>query len=341
MTMASQRYAKANNLKCPDYDSSKPTTWTLYEDMNALYSDVEIGYTLKVDLEAPVHLHDFFADYPLTPEKQIVPEEWLSLYNERLVHDKEVGGGKYTTGEKLVQTLYPKKNYVVNYRALQLYMKLVIKVTKIHGGLKFRQSPWMKEYIEENIRKRKIAKATGMSLGLCIIRRLVSSPLFVGFKVFERGITAVHMLKSTVTLNKPIYVGQAILDISKAMMFNFWYGYIKPRYGEKASLLYTDTDSLIMWIETEDIYKDRAERPDIFDLNYSGDLFLIKDKTKGDPIGKSVCLKPKMYSVLPAGHDPKTPDDPDSEDPKRSMASRRQRVLKNAWLRGNFDMISS
>ncbi|CAB5395194.1 unnamed protein product [Rhizophagus irregularis] len=96
-----------------DYDSSKPTTWTLYKDKNALYSgtmtqympteilgkvspeevpdiqsiasDAEIGYILEVNLEVPVHLHDFFADYPLAPEKQIVPEEWLSLYNERLV----------------------------------------------------------------------------------------------------------------------------------------------------------------------------------------------------------------------------------------------------------------
>src|ERR1044071_10317986 len=197
----------------------------------------------------------------------------------------------------------------------------------------------MKEYIEENIRKRKIAKATGDEFGVMYyklknnavfgkqmenvrkhmrvellrteedkkIRCLASSPLFVGFKAFEGGITAVHMLKGTVTLNKPIYVGQAILDISKAMMYNFWYGYIKPHYGDKARLLYTDTDSLIMWIETEDIYKDRAERPDIFDLNYSGDLFLMKDKTKGNPIGESVCLRPKMY---PAGHDTKTPEDP-------------------------------
>ena len=116
------------------------------------------------------------------------------------------------------------------------------------------------------------------------------------------------MLKSTVTLNKPVYVGQAILDISKAMMFNFWYGYIKPRYGDKARLLYTDTDSLIMLIETEDIYKDRAERPDIFDLDYSGDLFLMKDETKGGTIGESVCLKPKMYSVLLAEHDSKIPE---------------------------------
>ncbi|CAI2199803.1 9933_t:CDS:1, partial [Funneliformis geosporum] len=98
-----------------------PKSWIMYEDMNALYSgamtqnmpteilgkvspeeipniqsitpDTEIGYMLEVDLEAPVHLHDFFADYSLTLEKQIVPENWLSLYNKRLVNDKEVGNG--------------------------------------------------------------------------------------------------------------------------------------------------------------------------------------------------------------------------------------------------------
>ena len=172
-------------------------------------------------------------------------------------------------------------------------MKFGMKITKIHSALKFWQSPWIKDYIKENIHKRKIAKANGDKFGIMYyklknnsvfgkqmenvhkhmrvelfwtdedkkIRRLASSPLYVGFKAFEGGITAVHMLKSIVTLNKPVYVGQAILDISKAMMFNFWYGYIKPRYGDKACLLYTDTDSLIMLIEIEDIYKDRAERP--------------------------------------------------------------------------------
>ncbi|CAG8582928.1 17692_t:CDS:2 [Cetraspora pellucida] len=74
MTMASHRYAKANNSQCPDYEPSKPKSWALYEDMNALYSDTEIGYILEVDLEAPVHLHDYFADYPFVPEKQIIPE---------------------------------------------------------------------------------------------------------------------------------------------------------------------------------------------------------------------------------------------------------------------------
>ncbi|CAJ0634281.1 10391_t:CDS:2 [Entrophospora sp. SA101] len=346
MSMVSQRYAKANNPQCPDYDESKPNSWVMYEDMNALYSgamiqylpteilgkvapeeipnileipiDAEEGYLLEVDMEVPLNLHDLFNDYPLAPEKGVVPKNWLSPYNEDLVNDSEIGGGKYVLGEKLLQTLLPKKNYVVHYRALQLYISLGIK---------------------ENIRKRKIAKASGDEFGVMYyklknnavfgkqmenvrkhmrvellkpeedkkLKRLTSSPLYVGFKAFEGGITAIHMLKSQITLNKPMFVGQAILDISKAMMYNFWYGYIKPRYGEKARLLYTDTDSLIMWIETEDVYKDRAERPDLFDLNNSGDLFLMKDECKGIPISEAVCLKPKMYSVLPVGHDPKTP----------------------------------
>ncbi|CAG8588418.1 3529_t:CDS:2 [Funneliformis mosseae] len=121
------------------YDSSKLNSWIIYKDMNALYSvpDAEIGYTLEVDLEIPVHLHDYFADYPLVLEKQIVLEDWLSLYNERLVQNKNVEGGKYLSEEKLVQTLFTKKNYVVYYQALQTYIKFGIKVTKIHDTLKF------------------------------------------------------------------------------------------------------------------------------------------------------------------------------------------------------------
>ncbi|CAG8850868.1 7798_t:CDS:2, partial [Gigaspora margarita] len=103
--------------------------------------DAEIGYMPEVDLEVPIHLQDFFADYPLALEKQIVPKNWLSLYNERLVHNKEVG-------------------------ALQTYMKFGMKVTKIHGAFKFKQSPWMKDYIKENICKCKIAKANKEEFGV-------------------------------------------------------------------------------------------------------------------------------------------------------------------------------
>ena len=106
-------------------------------DIQSIAPDAKIGYMLEIDLEAPINLHNFFADYSLIPEKQIVPENWISPYNERLVKDKEVGEGKYVLGEKLLQILLPKKNYIIHYQALQLYMKFGMKVTKIHGALKF------------------------------------------------------------------------------------------------------------------------------------------------------------------------------------------------------------
>ncbi|CAB4484717.1 unnamed protein product [Rhizophagus irregularis] len=143
MIMTSHRYAKANNPQCSDYEFSKLNSWIMYKDMNALYSgamtqymlteildkvspekvpdiqsiapDADIDYTLEVDLEVPVHLHNYFADYPLAPEKQIVLEDWFSLYNKKLVQDKNVGNGKYVSEEKLVQTLFTKKNYAVHY----------------------------------------------------------------------------------------------------------------------------------------------------------------------------------------------------------------------------------
>ena len=62
--------------------------------------------------------------------------------------------------------------------------------------------------------------------------------------------------KTEVKMNKPVYLGQAILDISKTFMDEFWYDYIKPKYRDKARLCYTDTDSFIMHIKTDDFYKD-------------------------------------------------------------------------------------
>ena len=68
-----------------------------------------------------------------------------------------------------------------------------------------------------------------------------------------------EMKKVEIKMNKPIYIGQAILDISKTLMYEFWYGYIKPKYGDKARLCYTDTDSFVVNINTEDFFKDIAD----------------------------------------------------------------------------------
>jgi hypothetical protein len=116
------------------------------------------------------------------------------------------------------------------------------------------------------------------------------------------------MGKSYIILNKPIYVGSAVLDLSKLWMYQYWYDYIKPEYGEKVNLLYTDTDSLVYEVETADIYADMAKNADLFDFsNYPKDHQLFntenkavigkfKDECGGIPMCEFIGLRAKMYA---------------------------------------------
>ena len=92
--------------------------------------------------------------------------------------------------------------------------------------------------------------------------RLVSEPNYHTTKHFSEDLLAIKMKKAQVKMNKSIYLGMSILDISKTLMYEFWYDYIKPKYGDRAKLCYTDTDSFIIYIETEDLYKDIANDVD-------------------------------------------------------------------------------
>ena len=84
---------------------------------------------------------------------------------------------------------------------------------------------------------------------------LASEPNYHSLKYISKDLLVMEMKKTEVKMNKPIYLGQAILDISKTLMYEFWYDYIKPKYGDKARLCYMDTDSFIMYIKTDD-FKD-------------------------------------------------------------------------------------
>ena len=87
-------------------------------------------------------------------------------------------------------------------------------------------------------------------------KKLVSEPNFHTSKHFSEELMAIEMKKTKVTMNKPVYLGQAILDISKTLMYEFWYDYLKPKYDDKVKICYMDTDSLIIHVKTEDFYKD-------------------------------------------------------------------------------------
>ena len=88
---------------------------------------------------------------------------------------------------------------------------------------------------------------------------LVSESNYHTTKFFTKNLLAIEMNKTQIYINKPVYLGLSILELSKILMYEFWYDYVKPKYGEKAKLCYMDTDSLIVHIKTNNIYKDIAE----------------------------------------------------------------------------------
>ena len=124
---------------------------------------------------------------------------------------------------------------------------------------------------------------------------------------------AIEMKKTKVKMNKPIYLGMSILDISKTLMYEFWYDYIKPKYQDRAKLCYMDTDSFVIHIITEDFYKDIAndvEKKKWFDTsNYDNNrplptgkskkvIGLFKDELGGKIMIEFVGFRAKTYAYL-------------------------------------------
>ena len=350
ISIISNRYGKANNKYMKDYDKNKDSKYLMYLDANNLYGcamteklpthgfkwltsgEMENLFNnqivqvwektpciLEVDLEYPEKLHDSHNDYPLCPER-------VECKNKV---------------EKLIPNLRDKKNYVIHYKNLMQCLKLGMELKKIHRGIRFVESEWMKLYIDtnvnlraqaknnfekdffklmnnsvfgktmENIRNRVVVKLVNTKEKL---KKLVAKPNFKGPpKIFNENLISVHMKKTSLTMNKPVYLGMCILDLSKVIMFDFHYKYIKPKYENKAKLLFTDTDSFLYEIETEDFYKDIAgDVKDRFDTSEYKEghpsgiptginkkvLGMFKDEVKGKNIKEFVGLRAKLYSFI-------------------------------------------
>ena len=337
VSMISTRYGKANNPYMKDYDPDQPTKFISYLDANNLYGWAmckplptkgfrwmnreelkdwkSMPCILEVDLEYPENLHDLHNDYPLAPERVTVNKV-----------------------EKLIPNLNDKKNYVIHHETLKLYLSLGLKLTKIHRGITFEESAWLKPYIDlntdlrakaqndfekdffklmnnsvfgktmENIRNRvDIRLVTRVSQA----KKLTCKPNYQHHTIFSKKLAAVHMKKVSLKFNKPVYLGMSILDLSKTLMYDFNYNYIKPKYGENAKLLFTDTDSLAYEIQTEDFYRDiSSDVKEKFDTsNYPKDhpsgiltgvnkkvIGMFKDEASGKQIAEFVGLRAKLYS---------------------------------------------
>ena len=139
--------------------------------------------------------------------------------------------------------------------------------------------------------------------------KLVSEPNYHTINYISEDLSIIEMNKTKVKMNKPIYLGLSILEISKLFMYEFWYDYMKPKYGDNVKLCYMDTDSFIMNIKTEDFYKDIANDVEKrFDTsNYEVNrplptgknkkvIRLMKDELGGKMITEFVTLRPKTFN---------------------------------------------
>ena len=159
----------------------------------------------------------------------------------------------------------------------------------------------------ENIRKRVDVRLVTDEKKLL---KYTSKPTYVSSKIFNDNLVAVHKIKETLTLNRPAYVGMCILDLSKTLIHEFHYKYIKDNYQEKSKLLFTDTDSLTYEIEAEDVYQnfwndkhkfDNSDYPEyspFFNKSNKKVIGKFKDEAAGVPITEFVGLRSKMYSYI-------------------------------------------
>ena len=258
----------------------------------------------------------------------------LSSYCKQILETFNITIGQV---KKLVSTLNDEEKYVLHCRNLQLYLDLGLRLKKVHRVLEFNQSPWLKQYIDFNTKKRTSAKNSFekdffklmnnsvFSKTMENIRKrvdvklvtskekllkLASKPTFVSSKIFNENLVSVHKIKETLTLNRPAYLGMCILDLSKTLMYDFHYNFIKQKHGNNAKLLFTDTVSLTYEIETADIYQDFWSNKPIFDnSDYSKESHFydstnkkvignFKDEAAGISIIEFVGLRSKMYSYM-------------------------------------------
>ena len=337
ISMITTRYARANAPTPPAYDASRPRVNLFYLDANNLYGsamsqplpscgfrflqpdeiealsgvvelsdDAEDGYIFEVDLSYPQHLPDAHDDYPLAPDSLEIDRDMCSPAHQAVF-------SQTAPQRKPTPNLRDKVRYVVNYRNLKLYLQLGLVVIRILKVLTFKQSTWLKTYIDFNTHQHSLAGSSFLkdffilmnnsvfgksqeNLRKCvqvelitdagILRKCVAKPNFYRGDPITDCLTAIQCTVATLTLNRPIYVGFSVL---------------------RASLAYA--------VQTEDICRDMTEdaathyvfieyhldHPLYCVMNHKA-IGFFKDELNSVPMQQFVGLRPKCYAFLCTGN---------------------------------------
>ena len=367
ISMISKRYAKANNKGCKEFDPLKPISYLIYLDANNLYGwamsqslpthgfrwltvdemqtnfstnnvilnlddHAEDGYIFEVDIKYPSELHKLHNDYPLAPERLSIGKSMLSPFQKARFPSYQIEEEQ----TKLTPNLRDKEHYVVHYRNLKYYIQNGMQVTKIHKVLTFKQSPWLKKYIEYNTQCRTRAKSNfekdfyklmnnsvfgktqenlrnRVNVEIITSRKValkrIAKPSFERSQIIREDLVIIQNKITNLVLNKPLYVGFTVLDLSKLLMYSFHYDKMVKKYQDKIKLCFTDTDSLLYEIQTADIYKDMEADDDydfseyplehpLYNKKNKKVIGKMKDELNGMILEEFAGLRPKCYSFL-------------------------------------------
>ena len=332
-------YIDANNLyghsmsQYLPYDEIKFDNTVKLEEILNTPDDHDIGYFLEVDLEYPYDIRQKTKHFPFAPlNKKIIPDNFIDYM-------KEIKPNTYIQNSKLICDWSDKKNYLIHYRMLKFYIRHGMIVDKVHNIISIKQNKWLEKYNNFNTQKRNKAKndfekdfykllnnafygKTMENVRNRLKRKFIknddygeiikqqSKMTFNGIhKSYENCDSYTHK-QNEVLMDKPIYLGFSVLELSNLSMYERYYDKLQPFFGqENIQLHYMDTDSFILSVNTKDIIKDSKNLEDIFDfsnLDENHELFSNKNKKvigkfknecpRNIWIDEFICLRSKMYA---------------------------------------------
>lgn len=297
-------------------------------DVESISNNSDTGYLLEVDLHYPSDIHDAHADLPFAAERIDVPIP-------------------FGRSKKLVANLNDKYKYVIHYQHLRKCLEHGLQLLKIHRVLSFDQKAFLEPYIclnttlrqnansafEKNFFKKQNNSIFGKTIqnkrkqvdvklvnvwSDCFNKtkkrygavNYINAPNLKSISIISENLVVVQMSQTKLTLDSPIYIGFSILELAKTHLYNFHYSVMKKYYGNKIKLCYTDTDSLLYFIKTEDVFDDIKRNIQYFDTsNFEPNNVYnmprlnkqipgyFKDEMSGDIISEFVGLRAKLYCI--------------------------------------------
>lgn len=352
-------WAQSQKLPISDLSWVEPEEFQRF-DWFSMSEDQEFGYVAEVTLEYPEELHKLHSSFPVAAEKVRITEGSLSPYAKgtfrscifylnhitgrpcKLISDcfkLLYGGGqeerKYKA-DKLTSTFDTRVKYVVHYLNLRLYLHLGLKLRKVHRVVKFRQTFFVKKYINICNKQRRLSQTefgkqlwknwSNVIYGKTIERvrdrlecrflrdpakaeKIISSNQFDSVKIISENLAVVYKKQLVVRLNKPYFIGFSILEHSKRFMYESFYYKILPKLGPSTRVLFSDTDSLALVTARAKIsaldrltelldYSNYPKTHEKFSQVREGKLGYFKDELKSNTMLKYCGLRSKAYAYL-------------------------------------------